>query len=145
MANVRYYLRLSVTGAVLLAGWSSSIMLFREGLALLAVLVAIALPMLLLSFFSFDEIVKFEYANHRGAWERDGKPSGFYWRAPECTWWSSGLAMQRLNGLWLFRTPNWARKPSPVYVWVVRFRSGVVAWNAFFVLTIAAVLLAQVH
>lgn len=73
-------------------------------------------PMLLLagaavlvySFVTIDRLVKAQYEYHREAWTADGQPRGFFWRAPECTWFNSGLALHRLSLTWLFNTPAWA-------------------------------------
>jgi hypothetical protein len=49
------------------------------------VIMAVGLPVLLYSFIMFDRLVKAEYAMNRIAWEADGKPRGFFWNAPECS------------------------------------------------------------
>jgi hypothetical protein len=40
---------------------------------------------LIYAFFNFDRLVKIEYQRHNEDWIKDGKPIGFFWRAPECS------------------------------------------------------------
>ena len=62
---------------------------------------------LLYAFFNFDRLVKIEYQKHNEDWIKDGKPAGFFWRAPDSSWISSALATQKLSFQWLFKTPEW--------------------------------------
>jgi hypothetical protein len=60
----------------------------------------------------FDRLIRWEYEHEREQWERDGKPAGYFWRATECTFWSSMAAAKHLGFVWLFKTPRWiADKP----------------------------------
>jgi hypothetical protein len=61
----------------------------------------IALALLFGAFLTFDRIVKTEYRIDRAAWEADGRHGGFSWKAPECTYFQSGWAMNRLAFVWL--------------------------------------------
>jgi hypothetical protein len=77
----------------------------------------------------FDRLLRAEYEQHRPAWETDGRPAGFFWRAQECDFLFSKLAKMRLTLVWLFRTPAWVEM-SPVLVTVLRrHRIAVLIWN----------------
>ena len=69
----------------------------------------------------FDCLVRWEYQHHRGQWERDGKPDGYFWRPPECAAWSSDLAKKRVGLEWLFCTPEWAER-SDCRRWLAQMR-----------------------
>jgi len=49
----------------------------------------------------FDCLIRCEYEHHREQWERDGKPSGFFWHPKEREFWSSNSAMHRLAGVFI--------------------------------------------
>ncbi len=103
------------------------------------VMFGIGVPFLLYGFRMFDRIVRTEYEKNRSEWEEDGKPYGFFWRAPECTFFRSGWARNWLSLSWLFITPLWAAETEDCLVWLRRFRICVFAWNllmviAFFVI-----------
>ena len=98
-------------------------------LALLFVIV-VALPVLFYSFYAFDRIVRAEYETNRIAWETDGKPYGFFWTAPESTFFRSAWARDRLALTWVFKTPSWAADSAHCKVWLKRLRICVLAWNA---------------
>lgn len=98
-------------------------------LAVISVTLVIAISALLYSFATFDRLVRAEYTEDRSAWEADGRPFGFFWHAPECTWFRSAWATNRLSFVWLFKTPTWA-VPSAIYRgWLRRLRICVLAWN----------------
>jgi hypothetical protein len=104
-------------------------------------ILAVGLPLLLYSFLMFDRLVKAEYAMNRIDWEADGKPRGFFWNAPECTFFRSNLARNRLSFHWLFSTPLWAMASPECQTWLRRLRICVLAWNILVViafLTIAS-------
>jgi hypothetical protein len=84
---------------------------------------------LLYAFVLFDRLLRAEYEHHRSAWETDGRPAGFFWRAQECGLVASQLAGARLSFEWLFRTPAWIAG-SPVLVTMLRrHRFAVLVWN----------------
>jgi hypothetical protein len=95
----------------------------------MSVILVAAIFVLLYSFAMFDRLVQAEYAQDRLAWEADGQPRGFLWRAPECTWFRSSWATNRVAFVWLFKTPTWAA-PSATYCgWLKRLRISVLVWN----------------
>lgn len=107
------------------------------GVALFAVLI--------FGFVSFDRVVRTQYEQDHAAWLEDGKPYGFYWRAKECTWWSSGWAMNRLWWRWLFKTPEWAKQLPTAEMWLRRYRISILAWNIGFLLGLPILLITLSH
>jgi hypothetical protein len=97
------------------------------------VILAVGLPLLFYSFLMFDRLVKAEYAANRIAWEADGKPRGFFWNAPECTFFRSDWARNRLSFLWLFSTPLWVIDSAEYQSWLKRLRICVLAWSVLIV------------
>ena len=95
-----------------------------------SVILVLAVAMLLYSFAMFDRLVRAEYKQDRQAWEADGRPRGFFWRAPECTWFRSAWAINRLSFVWLFKTPPWAASSVTCRALLRRWRICVLAWNA---------------
>jgi hypothetical protein len=97
-----------------------------------AVLVlVIALATLLYAFVMFDRLVRAEYEHDRAAWEADGRPRGFFWRAPECTWFRSAWSINRLSLRWLFTTPAWVAQSPACRDWLRRLRACILVWNIF--------------
>jgi hypothetical protein len=94
------------------------------------VLVFGGMAVLLSAFACFDYLVRWEYQHHRDHWDADGKPDGFFWRAPECKFWSSDIAKKRLSFRWLFRTPPWAREATVCRRCLFGLRTLVLLWNA---------------
>jgi hypothetical protein len=102
------------------------------------VILALAISALLYSFVIFDRLVRTEYAQDRAAWEANGRPHGFFWRAPECTMFRSAWATHRLSFVWLFKNPTWSASSATYRGWLKRLRMCVLAWNvAIFGLAIA--------
>jgi hypothetical protein len=66
------------------------------------VIIPIGLLLLVFIFRTFDRLVKAEYETNRNAWEADGRSRGFFWNAPECTFFQSDCARNRLHFFWLF-------------------------------------------
>jgi len=84
---------------------------------------------LLYAFVLFDRLLRSEYQQHREAWYADGRPAGFFWRAPECDFIMSHLARSRIAFTWLFSTPAWV-EASPVFATQLRHqRWAVLVWN----------------
>ena len=102
---------------------------------ILAVIVtlAVGIPLIFYSFFMFDRLVKTEYAENRAAWEADGKPSGFFWSSPECSFFRSDWARNRVSFLWLFSTPSWVNDSAECQSWLNRLRICVLGWNILLV------------
>lgn len=99
----------------------------------LSVVLIIGVAALLYAFAMFDRLVQAEYEYDREAWVADGRPRGFLWRAPECTWFRSGWAITRLSFVWLFKTPEWAAQSVMCRGWLKRLRLSVLAWNIIIV------------
>jgi hypothetical protein len=102
--------------------------------AIVPLILVIAVPALVYSFLMFDRLVRAEYEYDRAAWEADGKPRGFFWRAPECTWFRSPWSIHRLSLLWLFTTPPWTAKAPDALKSLRRLRVAVVVWCILIVL-----------
>jgi hypothetical protein len=98
---------------------------------MVAILVSlfIASCVLLYAFAMFDHLVRAEYEQERQAWEADGRPRGFFWSAPECTWARSAWARSRLSFVWLFETPPWAATSAACRGQLRRLRICVLVWN----------------
>jgi chromosome condensin MukBEF MukE localization factor len=96
------------------------------------------LALMVLLFFAlrtFDSLVKIEYKRHNQDWIRDGRPKGFFWRAPGASLISGSVAAQKLSFLWLFRSPHWTDDDNEAKMYLKRLRRlvmlfylGVVAW-----------------
>ena len=97
----------------------------------LSLLVLIAF--LLSAFFAFDQLIRIEYEQHRDAWESDGKPVGFFWRAKECSLVGSGGARMWLTVYWLFQTPTWVATSPALQRKLRRLRLSLLVWNAGFI------------
>lgn len=95
---------------------------------LVPLVLLMALPALVYSFLMFDRLVRAEYEHDRAAWEADGKPRGFFWHAPECTWPRSPWSVHRLSVLWLFTTPEWTAKAPDSRIALRRLRVAVGVW-----------------
>ena len=96
---------------------------------------AILLPLvpliliLLYAFVLFDRLLRSEYLQHRKAWDADGRPAGFFWRAPECDFFTSHLACSRLALAWLFRSPPWVVASPALKTQLRQQRWAVAIWN----------------
>ena len=99
----------------------------------LAVVVAMVGAFLLPSFFTFDALVRREHDRYLDAWERDGRPDGFFWRPDGASSFfrrfRSGWAMNRCTLVWLFWTPKWIVADAEVMRLLRRLRWLVLAWN----------------
>lgn len=98
--------------------------------AFIPLLLLVAAGVLIYSFATFDRLVRAEYDLHREAWTADGRPRGFFWRAPECTWFDSSVALHRVTLVWLFTTPAWAAESGTHRALLRRLRLLVLVWNA---------------
>jgi hypothetical protein len=103
------------------------------------ILLLAAAAVLLYSFLTVDRLVKAQYAFHREAWMADGQPRGFFWRAPECTWFASGVALHRLCLTWLFNTPAWALDSARYRALLKRLRLSVLLSNVLIVAALVAI------
>ena len=104
-------------------------MISQVVLAAMSVILVLAISALLYSFAMFDRLVRAEYAEDRTAWEADGRPYGFFWHAPECTWLRSAWATERLSLVWWFETPAWVTRSATYRNWLRRLRICVLFWN----------------
>jgi hypothetical protein len=78
---------------------------------------------------TFDKLVRLQYASHRTKWEQDGKPRGFFFRPQETrvlgglfvtrsSWW----AFQKCSIHWILSTPEWMRQDRRALQLVIRLR-----------------------
>src|ERR1700690_273631 len=81
------------------------------------------------SFFNFDSLVNIEYKRHNEDWIKDGKPKGFFWRAPGGPLFSGSIATQKLSFVWLFRTPHWVNNDTEAKIHMKRLRIFVLIFN----------------
>ena len=95
------------------------------------ILLLIGAVALVYSFVTFDRLVRAQYERHREAWIEDGRPRGFFWRAPECTSFASSVALHRLTLTLLFSTPAWVADSTAYRTLLKRLRVSVLLWNAF--------------
>ena len=57
---------------------------------------AVALvSVLLCALFTVSRLIQHQYQFHRTEWEHDGRPTGYMWRPPEATWFTSQFAFHR--------------------------------------------------
>jgi len=57
---------------------------------------------------SFDKLVRLQYAAHRASWEPGGSCHDFFFRPPDARGsQGSRLTLQRCACTWLLRTPDW--------------------------------------
>jgi hypothetical protein len=96
---------------------------------LIAILLVPLVVVLLYAFVLFDRLLRAEYEQHRPAWETDGRPAGFFWRAQESGFFLSKLAVIRLSFAWLFRTPAWVASSPALVTMLRRHRYAVLVWN----------------
>jgi hypothetical protein len=70
---------------------------------------------LISTFLTFDKLVRLEYNEYKPTWEKDGRPHGVFWSAPENRRrfgidLRSEWAFNRANLVWLFSTPIWMKE-----------------------------------
>ncbi len=93
-------------------------------------------PILLVSFWTFDQLVRLEYRSHRANWESDGKPHGFFFVPAECkamggliVSFGSSFAFHRCVFGWLFSTPHWVKEDARARRLLLWMRVTVFIWN----------------
>jgi hypothetical protein len=101
--------------------------------ALLALALMALLGVLRGSFYFLGRLIHHEYAFHREAWERDGRPNAPFFCPPETTWFRSGMAYQRCALGWPLCTPAWVRADPAAKALHTRLRWSVLIWNAGFI------------
>jgi hypothetical protein len=76
---------------------------------------------------TFDKLVRLQYASYRTKWEEDGKPCGFFFRPPETrvlgellVTRSSSWAFQKCSVLLVPSTPKWMQKDQRALRLVIR-------------------------
>jgi hypothetical protein len=107
------------------------------GAALSLALVALVC-VLIASFYFLGRLIRYEYAFHREAWERDGRPTFAFFRPPESTWFRSGIASQWCALSWPLYTPTWVRADPTAKALHSRMRWCVLIWNIGFILVVGA-------
>jgi len=74
---------------------------------------------LFISFLLFDRLLGIQFSDARSEWEKQGRPSGYFWSPPG----SQKLSMQNRGHLfsqWFYCVPAWARgsqEASKLYSW----------------------------
>ena len=106
--------------------------------AVLALLLMALIGVLIASFYFLGRLRRYQYAFHREAWERDGRPTFAFCRPPESTWFRSGMAAQRCALSWPLYTPTWVRADPVAKALHSRLRWCVLIWNVGFILVVGA-------
>lgn len=73
------------------------------------IIFGIAAVFLLIGFFLYDRINKFQYQNYRQIWDDAGGAKGFFWNAPESKYFSGWIQMNVRLLTWTFSTEDWMR------------------------------------
>jgi hypothetical protein len=111
---------------------------------ILLILFILFIGVLFYAFVLFDRLLRAEYEQHRPAWETDGRPAGFFWRAKECRFITSHLARARLSFAWLFSTPAWVAGTSDLTSMLRHIRYAVFVWNVG-ILILFGMFLCMIH
>ena len=112
-----------------------------------AALIAAGVPLLSVLFLSFyfqDQLVRHEYRLYRLAWERDGRPTGFFFHPPEAHWFRSSFARTWVSMAWIFQSPDWVQEDAVAASILKRLRLCVLVWNLGCILLTATVLLFRI-
>ena len=59
------------------------------------------------AFRSFDRLLRIEHLKHRGEWERDGSPIGFFWFPNGAKVFSGSFVRSELISTWASAKPAW--------------------------------------
>lgn len=90
---------------------------------LLSICVALVVaPLSLYALYAFDRVLRIEYEKSRDQWESDGMPPGFFWKAPESSYFGGNLSRGRLYLVWIFANPAWAANLDDCPKWLRRHR-----------------------
>lgn len=87
---------------------------------------------------ALNQLIKLEYQDHYHAWEADGRPVGFTWRAPETDWMRGTLSREWISLMWLVGTPEWMKQSSDARHLLHHMRLGVFASGVFIALWVGA-------
>ena len=96
---------------------------------ILMILFIPSIIMLFTAFRTWDELVKFEYENHREVWVTDGKPRGMFWSAPDAGFLQGDFARNFMMFRLVFKTPAWAGQSPTSLKLLKRYRFSVIYWN----------------
>jgi hypothetical protein len=88
------------------------------------------------SFYFLGRLIRHEYAFHREAWERNGRPNAPFFCPPETTWFRSGMAYQWCALGWPLYIPAWIRADRAAKALHTRLRWCVLIWNVGFIMWI---------
>ncbi|HRH41458.1 MAG TPA: hypothetical protein PKY82_07400 [Pyrinomonadaceae bacterium] len=119
-------------------------MRLSDNFVILVVIISIFLmsaPMLI-HFYLFDRLLKFEYKNFKDQWLKDGSPNGYFWTSPNSTFWNS--TFRRTDFIcekWIFDKPKWifeSAKATDYYnsirvSWITMYVSFVIGMTLIFV------------
>ena len=99
---------------------------------IIALLVAAAVLVTTIPFSlsAMDRLIRREHDAHRGDWERDGRPIGSFFLAPEARALRSRFAFYFCTLVWLFSTPQWVRGDPAAAVLLRRLRWSTSIGNA---------------
>jgi hypothetical protein len=79
---------------------------------LLLPFVLVSFSLCLYSFLIFDRILKIEHSEFPSDWERDGRPTGFFWKPPDGRFLEGSAARSSLAFEWVFSPPPWSKRDS---------------------------------
>lgn len=96
----------------------------------------IVVPILIGTFLAYDRLVWIEYTHHRDAWERDGRPKGYYFVPKE----SPRFATSWYWFVWPFVAPKWISDADGSRTWLWILRGGVAGWNVIMLVAFASVI-----
>jgi hypothetical protein len=69
---------------------------------------------LLIGFFLFDKILRFQYRNHRNEWEKGGKAMGFFWIPAESSLFSGSFQRTIRVLSWTFGNEEWMKNEASI-------------------------------
>lgn len=75
-----------------------------------SVIVLLFLPFIASGFYvyyCFDSLLRYQYQHHFKDWEKDGRPMGFFWAAPDTPIFAGVSARNQLTLTWCFCRIPW--------------------------------------
>ncbi len=104
-------------------------------MALQVIIFALLVPILILAFNTFDNLIRLEYEEFHEQWLADGTPSGIYWRpAGRRPSFQGAFATQKAMFLFLFTKPGWMKSNARASGLQRRYRLLALTWNVGLVL-----------
>jgi hypothetical protein len=96
---------------------------------LLGIFLVALIAVLIGALYFVDRLIRYEYQFHREAWERDGRPVGYFFRPPEISWFRGAYAGHCCAVGWLFYTPPWTRDDMTARTLLSLLRWCLLVWN----------------